>query len=89
MTKRTFINNIDIDDFLEFLYNEMLKKRYYADQSGSHTDGGAKELEAQIDVFTSGLNKVLPVLWEPYLKKYNLENDPDYQTYLKLKEKFE
>ena len=88
MTK-TFINNIDIDDFLEFLYNEALKKRDNAAQSGSQTDYGAKELEAQIDVFTSGLNKVLPVLWEPYLKKYNLENDPDYQTYLRLKEKFE
>lgn len=45
-------------------------------------------LEDQVSVYVAGLVGATPLLWEAYEKRFLIENDPEYGTYLRLKEKF-
>jgi hypothetical protein len=45
--------------------------------------------KSQLDIYLMALNKEIPKEWEPLLKEFKFSLDPDYETYLKLKNKFE
>lgn len=55
---------------------------------GSYTDGGARALELQVECFKAGLNGEIPASWRAWNKEFLRTQDPEYQTFLKLKEKF-
>ncbi len=73
---------------VEFLSEKAKTLRSDAGHSGSQTDYGAGALEAEIAAWTAGITGTIPKHWIPYLNEYQKKSDPEYQTYLKLKEKF-
>lgn len=68
-------------------YAQMM--RADAGYGGSHSDGGASRLEAQIDVFIAGvIERKMPSEWKTYAAMLAKNTDPEYATYLRLQEKF-
>jgi hypothetical protein len=66
--------------------------RYNAGMSGSWGDGGASDMESRLKHWLDGVNFALTGKTELYhhiIDKFEAENDPEYQKYLQLKEKFE
>jgi hypothetical protein len=79
-------------------------RRMDAAYAGSMSDGGASELEAELDSFIDGFNAAIlmcaeysqlppdigvkpievPKRWQALFR----DDDPEYQMYIKLKEKF-
>jgi hypothetical protein len=45
--------------------------------------------KSYFDIYLMALNKRIPTEWGNLLKEFKFSLDPDYQTYLKLKNKFE
>ena len=48
-----------------------------------------RSIKMQIDFFTYGLNRQLPPEWLYVAKEVANNVDPEYETYLRLKNKFE
>ena len=70
-------------------------KRDDAGYSGAMHDGGARELEKELETFLCGINQTFPKRWDKYVnlakKKMELErleSDPDYIMYKKLQHRF-
>jgi len=78
-----------LDLILGIIRIDAEKKRDNAAQGGEYGDGGASALEDQILIYKCGLSGKFPSKWEKYRKEYENSIDPEYQEYLKLKEKFE
>jgi hypothetical protein len=68
---------------------EAAKKRADAGFSGSYSDGGAGQMVRELAAWISGLQKEIPISFEGLEKDILLHKDPEYQEYLKLKNKFE
>ena len=78
-----------MNDFTQWLQQLADNKRDNAGFTGSMNDGGASDIEEQIETYTAGVNGTIPVGWTEHYKQFSNEQDPDYAKYLKLKEKFE
>ncbi len=67
-------------------------RRTGAGFNGSHSDGGARELERQIEWFKAGVawaeRGTVPVAWKSYEKDVQNRNDPEFARYQELKRKF-
>lgn len=74
--------------FLEFLCDKAKELQETAAQSGSHHDGGAESLDAQIDAYLCGQHNEMPERWKRYVNEFNAKADPEWQLYLRLKDKF-
>jgi len=74
--------------FLEFLLDKAKELEDIAGYSGSHHDGGARELRNQVEVYISGQYGEIPEVWEKYHQEFKTTKDPEYDTYLRLKRKF-
>lgn len=55
---------------------------------GEPSDRGASDLEKQIKAYKAGMNGEIPDMWSGYEEKLNKESDPEYEEYVRLKEKF-
>lgn len=77
------------EGFLNWLDEKADDLENIAAQSGAMHDGGAKHLRDLIDLYRSAINGEIPDIWKEYQKEFEKLNDPEYQTYLKLKKKFE
>lgn len=66
--------------------------RYGAGMSGDRTDGGAAEMERHLTFWLHGVYQQIPSQYDnivdAYEKQQLKENDPDYQLFLTLKEKY-
>lgn len=60
---------------------------------GESQDRNQPELEQMVFVFCNGLHGQIPERWESYFaqaqKEVSKEEDPEYQRYLELKQKYE
>lgn len=68
------------------------KRRYDAGMAGSHGDNGARRSEERLEYWVDGIFFAQTGKTEKYkdlVKQIENENDPEYQKYLELKEKFE
>ena len=94
-----------LSEIIEVVSKEAKSKRDNAAYGGEWGDGGASKIEEELNLFVEGIracsnayieefNKVLspdtalfkvPDQWT----KYFIEEDKEYQDYLRLKEKFE
>lgn len=74
--------------FLDFLMKKAHEKRENAAYSGSMSDNGASVLEKEVEVYRAALERRTPECWEQYLREFNRLHDPEYQTYLRLQQKF-
>ena len=60
-----------------------------AAKGGYSHDGGASELRTKICLIQEIRDDNIPDLLIPYIRKIARERDPEWQDYLRLKEKFE
>lgn len=74
---------------LMYVLQQAQTARTDAGYGGSHHDGGAGDLERQVEVFVAALLGETPESWEKFAKALRRNNDPDYQKYLELKRRFE
>ena len=79
----------EVERLVRFLRRKAAGMRNNAAYNGEHNDGGANNLNIQIDCFVSGFSGTIPMCWEPYLKDYPALDNSRYQEYLKLKAEFE
>ena len=78
----------NINEFLEFLRRKATKLQDDAGYNGRHDDGGASHIRDMIDVYIAGMSQQLPENWKRYYEEFQKEGDPEYQEYLRLKNKF-
>lgn len=78
-----------LPNFLQFLEKEVEKRRSDAAYSGSMSDNGASILEDQIAVYKAGTGSFIPKVWSDLFEKFRYESDPEWETYQRLKNKFE
>jgi len=69
--------------------NEAHNKREDAIFSGAMHDNGASGIINELEFYEAGVSGEIPKKWEKYVKELDNIADPDYETYLKLKKKFE
>lgn len=73
----------------------LLYKRQAADaetnaaHAGLTHDNGAREMRDKAEAYWKGLSREVPDWLEPEIAKARLEEDPEYQEYRRLKQKFE
>lgn len=56
--------------------------------NGAMDDGGAGTLHSLANVYEAGLRQEVPTELAHYYKQAEKESDPEYETYLRLKNKF-
>lgn len=56
--------------------------------SGSHNDNSARDLMFRLKAFVAGYSKDFDI-WEDEIEELKIGKDPEYQEYLRLKDKFE
>lgn len=83
------VKGVESVHFLEFLMKKAAKLRDDAGHSGCHHDGGAADLERQVETYRAAQNKEWPSHWAKDLSQFQREQDADYKTYLELKKRFE
>ena len=94
MVSLNFKRLSDYTDFLKYLERTLLAEaasRIANDKV--HGDGGGKDLLMKINLYLNALNKEIPVEWVGYYEAFcdelKRKNDPEYQEYLRLKNKFQ
>lgn len=77
--------------FATYALADAYNRRNNAAFAGSHGDGGCAEIVRELTIWIDGQNGTAPstgtlaVVNQQFIR----DNDPDYQTYLELKKKFE
>jgi hypothetical protein len=79
---------ITIETVIELILQEAEQNRQAAGMSGRWDDGGAKELEMQVEYYRYGRDGRMPPTWQSYADRAGTMLDPEYATYQRLKEKF-
>lgn len=78
-----------IDNLIEFILKKADKLQESAGYNGSWDDGGASRLRDEVKFYRYGQSKSIPKEWKKHVKEFSQEIDPEYDEYLRLKEKFE
>jgi hypothetical protein len=76
---------MEIEQIIEAVLDEATKRSASSGYSGEMNDGGANELRMQVRFYRHGQRGSIPIEWS-FARKVL---DPEYQTYLNLKKKFE
>lgn len=70
---------------------EASKVKDEAAHSGRYDDGGSSEMLSKLHYWVSGINNIIPTPFVKYrdlhIKFEKEKNDPEFQQYLRLKEK--
>jgi hypothetical protein len=78
----------EIEAVLAFILAKAHGDRESAGMNGSWGDGGAGALETQVKFYRYGMQGIVPPEWSKYVEKVQHQADPEYETFLRLKEKF-
>jgi hypothetical protein len=78
------MENKDIDQLIALILQDAEKRRKDAGFAGEWGDGGANELEQQVRFYQYGQKNEIPPAWSVYAQKL----DPEWNEYIRLKEKF-
>lgn len=77
------------DKFLEHLRVVADTTEMNAGYGGHHHDGGASRMREAICAYTAGRDGKIPSFWVEELKAFTLTQDEEYETYQRLRVKFE
>lgn len=77
-----------IDAALGLYAAEAKSREYDAGCAGQMSDGGCSRMLGEIDAYNCGRKGTIPKWLEPYMTKVVRQNDPEYETYLRLQKKF-
>jgi hypothetical protein len=86
--RRITIVDQSMEKFLAFLLAQARIKRDNAAYGGAMNDGGASQIENEVEVYRAALERKTPPCWEGFLREFNRQHDPEYETYLRLQQKF-
>lgn len=76
-------------ELLHYLLQTAQVKRADAGYGGHRDDGGASQLEAQVELFIDAvIDRIQPQAWKEYAKELERNRDPEYAVYLRLRNKF-
>lgn len=80
------------EDKLRALADRILRKaggvRNNAAHAGSMDDGGAFDMECEVEVFLAGLERRVPEQWQGEAEAMEREADPEWGEYRRLARKF-
>ena len=71
--------------FLNYLNNVAYEEKTNAGYSGERYRGS---LPQEIEAYRHGLNQTIPSSWEEHKQHFDITQDPEYDEYIRLKEKF-
>lgn len=77
------------NDFFIFLRRKANTLQENAGYSGDNTDGGARILIQQVEIYEAAMSKTIPDCWRKDYDAFVKQTDPEYAKYLELKKKFE
>jgi hypothetical protein len=80
---------LEIQTALNLYRVEALQRREDAGHSGAHDDGGCGNMLRLADAYCDGRDNKAPTFLKEYLREARKQTDPEYQTFLALKKKFE
>ena len=83
------ISEVNIDALLKKLLDKAAANRLDAGMGGEWGDGGASDLEEQVEIFKCGMAREIPENWIEEAKKSKNEADPEWDEFQRLKGKFE
>ena len=81
-------NEIDIEALIAAMYSKAADMKHSAGMNGEWHDGGASDLVEQIEAFKCGMTGQIPNGWLEVANQMKNEDDPDWETYQRLKKKF-
>ena len=84
MITRQTINNA-----LALAKTHAIELQTAAAHDGRHDDGGAGQLNGLIHAYIAGTEGTVPGFLEPFMKKAQAMDDPEYRQYMNLRRKFE
>lgn len=86
------MNSKLVDYIKDCIKESNIKSRHDAAMGGYNHDGGANASERDFRFWSLGIAKTIPREYESMEKEFNRldkeKNDPEYQEFLRLKEKF-
>lgn len=77
-------SKIDVEKLMNLVLKAAESARMDAGYGGRHDDGGASHMEAQVRFYRLGQRNEIPDEWKTFANQL----DPEYETFLRLKEKF-
>lgn len=77
-----------IDAIINLVLGAANQRRMDAGYGGRWDDGGASALQDQVKFYNYGRNNQIPPEWEAYAQKAEIESDPEFAEYQRLKTKF-
>ena len=80
---------VNIERLINFILKKADNVQESAGYNGSWDDGGAARLREEVKFYRYGLLGEIPEEWKKHIVEYRRENDPEYDEYKRLKEKFE
>ncbi len=63
--------------------------RLNAAYGGQYHDNGASNMVELAEAYLAGINGGIPEWLKPYIKKAEMQKDPEFEAYERLKKKFE
>lgn len=86
-TRKTTVVSLDL------LFDQLLASaeslRENAAHNGRMNDDGAQLLEDSVYYYQCGIYGIVPEPWNAALDQIEKERDPEFETYMRLKAKFE
>ena len=82
----------ELKELTDYMRQVAQRKKMDAGFAGAWDDRGASEILQQVEFYWMGFRREFPRQWEKYLaqmEEEKLEREDEYQTYLRLKKKFE
>lgn len=74
----------DQQRLIDLALKDAAAKRENAGYNGERSDGGASIIEGKVEAWKAGLEGQTP----SWMKKYEQQIDPEWETYLRLQKKF-
>lgn len=75
-------------NFIQYVRRVAKNKQDDAAYGGSMHDNGGGSLMLQADAYEAGAAGVIPEAWLSMLKEYTKTIDPEYQEFIRLRNKF-
>ena len=77
------------EEFLGYLSAQAQDAKESAGWGGRFDDGGSSHVSELLCAYRAGRDGMIPAFWVEQLKKFNQEEDAQYQEYLRLKQVYE
>ena len=78
-----------LDRMFELIHSEAETRKRNAGMDGAYHDGGSNMLLMKVKFYQEGRHGLVPDEWLKYYNQAKNEQDDEWETYLRLRKKFE